>query len=47
MSELGRLRSHVRDIPDDDDMKATDVQVEDTKTHTFGRAYFVSDPEES
>ena len=38
MSELDHLCSLVRDIPQND-LKATNVQVEDTNTHTFGISY--------
>ena len=44
MSELDQLCSRVRDIPDDDDLKATNEKVADTKTDTFGVSYFVPDP---
>ena len=33
----------VRDIPEEDDLMAADEQVEQTKTHEFGIAYFVPD----
>ena len=44
ISELNQLSSLVRDIPQDDDLKAANVQVEQTKTHAFGISNFVSDP---
>ena len=44
ISELNQLSSLVRVIPQDDDLTATNVQVERTKTHTFGISYFVPDP---
>ena len=44
MSELDQLCSQVRDIPEDDDLKAANEHVEDAKTHLFGISYFFSDP---
>ena len=47
MSELDQLFSKMRQVPEGDDLKASNEQVEHIKTHTFGISYFVPDPYDS